>query len=551
MLFRMAIEIAADKVLRGGAIYTGGVKEPMASSVAVAQGRIVYVGSSAGAADWIGSRTEVIELNGRMVLPGFHDSHIHPLIGGVNLIECDLAELDSLPAYLERIQAYASAHPAKSFIRGHGWVHGHFPPSGPSKKDLDDAVPDRSALIKSMDGHSAWVNSKALAAAHITRETPDPPGGRIERDPLSGEPSGTLREWTAMDLVKDVFPPPTEEELAQGLRAFMAQASRRGITAVHDAMVSDRFLRVYERMDADGELNLRVAASLLCEPNEESTDRLMGLRQRCRGKHLRAGAAKLFLDGVMESHTAWLLEPYADRPDFRGELVWKEEAFRRQVMGLDRAGFQLHIHAIGDGAIRLALDSLEEAIRIHGLRDARHLLAHLDLISPADIPRLGPLGLVANVQPAWFYIDNGFFDTALPYLGKKRALGMYPVKSLLKAGSAMVCGSDWPFGGDSVTFNPLEAISVGRTRCGVGTSFHNPLAPEEGLELLELLNAYTRQGAWASFCERETGSIENGKSADLVMLDGNLFNLPAEQWPETRVLLTLFEGREVYRDTSL
>jgi predicted amidohydrolase YtcJ len=548
MLKLMTSPATADWVFRGGVVYTCDAAESTASAVAVKNGRIIFVGSSEGVKDWIGPKTEVVELNGRMVMPGFHDSHIHPLMGGVNLIECSLAGLETLPEYLDHIRRYAAERTSKPFIRGYGWVHGHFPPIGPSKKDLDVVVPDRPALFKAMDGHSAWVNSKALEAAHITRETPDPPGGKIERDPSSGEPAGTLREWSAMDLVKDVFPPPDEDELAQGLRAFMAQAAQMGITAVHDAMVSDSFLRVYERLDAQGELTLWVSASLLCEPESGSDflGRAKEMRQRVHGKHVQARTVKFFMDGVMESHTACLLEPYTDRPGFHGKCLWSPEAFRDQVTALDQEGFQLHIHAIGDGAVRLALDSLQPT-----RRDARHMLAHLDLISRADIPRLAALGLVANVQPAWFYIDNGFFDTALPYLGSQRAQGMYPVKSLLQAGAILVCSSDWPFGGDSASFNPLEAITVGRTRRGIGGHFLNPMTPEECLDLSDLLKAYTRMGAWAAFREQETGTLEVGKAADLIVLDGNLFERPPACLYEARVLLTLFEGRVVHRDPSI
>jgi hypothetical protein len=549
----MTFQAAADLVLHNVTAYTADRRQPWAEAVAVATGRIVYVGDSKGAASLTGKNTEVLDLNGRFIMPGFRDAHIHPLTGSFGLLECRLTGPADRNAYLDQIAAYARANTDQSFIRGGGWLPGAFPPAGPNRTDLDTVVPDRPVILKAIDGHSAWVNTRALETAGITKHTPDPPGGRIVREPATHEPAGTLREWSAMEIVESRLPKPTHRDLIAAGWAFMEMAARFGLVSIHEAMARREELDVYLEFDRNRELTLRVQASLLCEPGGGMGHiaQLQGIRRSCRGRLLQARTVKLFLDGVVEGHTARLLTSYTDRPGFRGDLLWPQDDFIRTIAALDHAGFQIHVHAIGDGAVRMALDAYENVLEAGGRRDARHMIAHGDLIDAGDLPRFRELGVTVNLQPAWFYKEKNFARTALSYLGPERAYGLYKMKSLLQAGAHVVCSSDWPFSGELNTFNPLDAIQVGVTRAGLDADPEQPYMPEERVDLATLIDGHTIRSAYADFAEEITGSLTPGKSADLIVLDRNLFTIPATEISRARVLLTLFEGRPVFRDPSV
>jgi predicted amidohydrolase YtcJ len=549
----MTFQKPAEMVFRNATIYTADSRRPWVEALAVAGGRIIWVGNHGDIKGLLGPNTEVFELPGKMILPGFRDAHIHPLAGSFNLLECRLVGPADRKAYLEQISTYARANGDQSFIRGGGWLPDAFPSGGPNGAELDAVVADRPAILKAMDGHSAWVNTRALEMAGIGRETPDPSGGLIVRDPATGEATGTLREWSAMDLVESKLPKPAGRDLTTAGWAFLEMAARLGIVSVHEAMAREEELAAYRELDRSGELTLRVQAAILCEPPGGMSG-IASLRERqqsFRGRLLEPRAVKLFLDGVVEGHTALLLAPYADRPGFRGELLWEEQELNRTVQALDRAGFQIHLHAIGDGAARTALDTLEGALKAGGRRDARHMIAHCDLVAPRDIPRFRNLGVTAVLQPAWFYEEKNFSQTTLPYLGPERAYGLYRMQSLLEKGARVICGSDWPFSGELNTFNPLDAIQVGVTRAGLDADPGRPYMPGERVALATMIDCFTIHGAWADFQERLTGSLTPGKSADLTVLDRDLFTIPPSEISRTRVLMTLFEGRPVFRDPAL
>jgi predicted amidohydrolase YtcJ len=536
----------ADLVLRGGAIYTLDASRSWAEAIAVRQGRIVFVGTGVGAEPWIGPETRVLELQGQMVLPSFQDSHVHPVSGGVELGQCDLNGLATQKEVLDAIKKCAAETPQGGWVVGGGWHLPLFPQASPTRELLDSVVGDRPAYLTAMDGHSAWVSSRALAIAGIDRTTADPPDGRIERN-AAGEPSGTLRE-SAMDLVSRHVPPPTPVEHAAGLERALAMANRFGITALHEARAdSPEILDAYADLDRRGRLTARVVVSLKVFPEKgpEQVDDLIGKRKRYRGRRLRATAAKIFADGVIESGTAALLSEYLDRPGERGRLNFEpEEKLNRIVSRLDEEGFQIHIHAIGDRAIRTSLDALEAARKANRRADARHHIAHLELIDPVDIPRFRDLGIIANFQPLWAYADSYITDLTEPKLGPERSRWLYPIGSVARSGTVIVGGSDWSVS----SMNPLEAIQVALTRRGPDAPRGEPWIPEERVDLATLLAAYTINGAYLSHEEKERGSLEPGKSADLVVLDRNLFALPPEEIHGARVLLTLLEGKEVYRD---
>ena len=417
----------ADLVLTGGAVYTVDGARSWAEAVAVAGGRIVFVGTGAAAKAWIGPHTKVVDLAGKMVLPAFHDSHVHPISGGIEAVECDLHDRATAQEVLDAVRAYAAAHPDAAWIRGGGWELTLFPAGNPSKTLLDAIVPDRPVLLDASDGHSAWANSKALAIAGITKATPDPPLGRIERDPATGEPSGALRE-AAVGLVAKHMPRYTAKDYEAGLRKGLEVANAFGLTSLQEASASEADLAAYAAFDARGELTARVNASIRIDTDKGAADvpRAVALRQKYRGKRLRANGAKIFADGVLETRTAAVLEPYIGFGDDRGKANLTPESFRALATALDKEGFQIHVHAIGDRAVRDALDAIEAAQKANGARDARHHVAHLELIEPPDIPRFRRLSVVANFQPFWANGDKYITELTEPELGPERSRWIYP-----------------------------------------------------------------------------------------------------------------------------
>jgi predicted amidohydrolase YtcJ len=532
----------ADLVLRGGAVYTVDAARSWASAVAVRGGRIVYVGTDSVPASFIGPRTEVADLAGAMVLPGFQDAHVHPVISGVDLAECPLADLPSAAAVLDSIRACARARPGQPWVRGAGWELPLFPAANPTKALLDQAVPDRPAAFEAVDGHSMWANTRALALAGITRDTPDPPNGRIERDPRTREPTGTLRE-SASDLIYAVLPERTPAERSAGLARALAEANRFGITSMFGADEGKAELEAYAAADRAGTLTVRiVAASSVGEGSVDSVVALArALRTRYTTAHVRPIAVKLFQDGVVEARTAAMLAPYLDRRGDAGTPTYDQPTLDSLAAALDQEGFQIHVHAVGDRAVRMALDAFEYARKQNGARDARHAIAHLQVIDPADIPRFRTLGVVANFEALWANGDEYLTKLADPALGPKRVRFEYPIASVVRSGAVVSGGSDW-----SVTsLNPLDAIQVGITHRDLGRAAA-PWNPEERVDLPTMIALYTINAAWALRQDEETGSIEVGKLADLVVLNRNLFELPADSIHTAKVTRTLLGGRTVY-----
>lgn len=536
----------ADLVLRHGAVYTVDAARTWASAVAVRQGRIVYVGTDSLPTGLVGPGTEVVDLASRMLLPGFQDAHVHPVEGGVDLDLCDLSDAATVAAVSTVVRHWAAAHPAAPWVRGGGWQLPLFPDANPSRDLLDRLVPDRPAMLWAADGHSAWVNSEALKRAGISRSTVDPPNGRIERD-ARGEPSGTLRE-SAAALVGKVLPEITDAETAAGLARADSLAARVGITTMFSARTDESHLRALVAADRAGTLSARVVAALEVPGAGGDTllARLNDWRTRYATPHVHPTAAKLFQDGVIESRTAALLAPYLGRGGDAGTPVRDQSTLDRLVTELDRAGFQIHVHAIGDRAIRMALDAIGRARAANGPRDARHALAHLELIDSADIPRFRALGVVANFEPLWANGDEYLTKLAEPFLGAARSRWLYPIASVMRSGAVVSGGSDWSVS----SLNPLDAIEVGVTHRDPGDTVHPPWHPAERVDLPTMIALYTINAAWANHLDRETGSIEVGKLADLIVLDRNLFELTPDRIHTARVVRTLLEGRTVFQDSS-
>jgi predicted amidohydrolase YtcJ len=540
----------ADVVLHGGPVYTVDAVRSWAEAVAIKGDRIVYVGGSKGAAAWIGPKTRVVDLGGRMVLPAFQDAHIHPISSGVSVsLSCALYDLTTKEQYTKKVAEYAAAHPASAWIRGDGWLLPAFAPTGiPDKRVLDAVVPNRPVYLESKDGHSAWVNSKALEIAGITRNTPDPAGGRIDRDPKTGEAVGGLQD-SAMSLVAEKVPPYTVEERRNGLRHALKMLARYGITSFQDASVSQDDLEVYRALDAGGELTARVVASLWWERKEglEQIPRFLNQRRTFTRGNVRATTIKIMQDGVLEAQTAALLKPYVGKGDQKGLAMVEPELLKQAVTALDKEGFQVHFHAIGDAAIRQCLDAVEAARRTNGARDARHHIAHIQLFDPSDIPRFRTLGVVANFQPLWAFADDYITTLTIPFLDAERQRWIYPIGSLLRSGAVVAFGSDWSVS----SANPLEELEVAVTRMGPNGETKTPYLPDERIDLRDALAAFTLDAAYVNHQDDRTGSIEVGKLADVVVLDRNLFAIPPGQISDTKVVLTLFGGKPIFGDFTL
>jgi predicted amidohydrolase YtcJ len=537
-------QAAADLALTGGKIYTVDGARSWAEAVAIKDGRIVFVGSSADTQDFIGDDTKVVDLKGRMVVPGFQDAHVHPISAGVEANACNLNGLENVDAYIAAIKKYADEHPDEPWITGGGWSMAAFGPGALARRELIDAVvPDRPVLLYSQDGHTTWANSKALETAGITNKTPDPPDGRIDRDPKTGAAVGSLQEG-ASSLVAAKIPPVSDTKRADGLRYAVKYLNALGITAVQDASVNEDDLKTYRQLDDAGELSLHVVGSIWWERDQgvEQIESIKRLRTEFTKGHVDAGTVKIMQDGVMENYTAAMLEPYLIPSKSKGIPMVDPEKLKAAVTQLDADGFQVHFHAIGDGAIRQSLDAVEAARKVNGDRGHRHHISHLELIDKADIPRFKALGVVANFQPLWAMNDEYVTELTVPFIGRERAAGLYPIGSVAKSGGTIAFGSDWSVSSP----NPFEQIETAITRLEANGGTTEPLLPGEAITLAEAIDAFTISAAYVNRDEKNTGSIEVGKSADLAVLDRNLFDIAPSELSETKTLVTLFEGKAVH-----
>jgi predicted amidohydrolase YtcJ len=539
----------ADIIFLGGSVMTMDAAGSTAEAVAVGGGRIVAVGDDPTVLEHAGRRTRRIDLAGRTLLPGFTDAHCHPVQAGIEMRRCSLHDLpESRDAYLEAIRRYAGANPDLAWVVGSGWGMAAFPGGTPSRADLDAAVPDRPAILDNRDGHGAWVNSRAFELAGIDRETADPPDGRIERTP-DAEPQGTLHDG-AIHLVSDLLPEPTLEDVVDGLEVAQAYLHRLGITAWQEAIARSADLAAYRQFASSGRLTARVVAAQWWDRDagEEQIEGFVDGRTRSSIGRLRAGSVKVMLDGVIENFTASVLEPYLDgdgrSTGNRGIDFVDPQLLKSHVTRLDAEGFQVHMHALGDRAVRQGLDAIEAARRANGMTDTRPHLAHLQLVDPADWPRFRTLDAGANIQPLWARNEAQMTELTLPFLAPGQAACQYPFRSLQRAGARLVGGSDWMVS----TPNVMEQIEVAVRRVDPAHRDNEPLLPGEALDLETALRAYTMGGAWANHLDDVTGSIEAGKLADLVVLDRDIAREPLDRLAETLVVLTLVEGEAVYGD---
>ena len=546
----------ADLVFTGGAaggrVFLADAARTTAHAVAVTAGRISAVGHDVSAL--IGPDTEVVDLDGGLLVPGFQDAHVHPVWGGLDMLRCDLAALATRDEYLARIAEYAAAHPDDAWILGGGWQMSAFPGGTPTAADLDTVAPDRPAFLPNRDGHGAWVNSRALALAGITSDTPDPVDGRIERD-AAGAPTGTLHEG-AMGLVNRHLPVEPPERLVAALLQGQQYLHSYGVTAWQDAIVGTQYgdagdpLPAYLAAASSGALTGRVVGSLWWDRSRglEQIDDLVRRREESTAGRFRARSVKIMQDGVAENFTAAMLEPYCDghghpREDSGISFV-EPELLKQAATRLDALGFTLHFHAIGDRAVRECLDAVEAALRHNGPRGNRHHISHIQVVHPDDIPRFRALDVTANMQMLWATLEPQMVDLTIPFLGEQRSAWQYPFGDLLRSGAALAAGSDWSVS----TPNPMAAIHVAVNRRSAPTEWegdYEPFLPEQSIDLATALVAYTAGSARVNHLD-DTGTIAVGMRADLALLDRDPFAHPADEIGLTEVRGTWVDGERVY-----
>jgi len=529
----------ADIILLNGHVWTGTEDRPEVEALAVIQNRIVKTGSNSEIKKLAGPGTRVLDLRGRLVLPGFIDAHTHFLNGGLALRSVQLRDCRSREEFVSRIEAKARKLPPGSWILNGDWDHEQFsPPVLPGREWIDAVTPDHPVCVNRFDGHMVLVNSLALKLAGIDRDTVSPPGGEIVRDPKTGEPTGILKD-AAADLVFAVIPAPSFEEKKEAVRTALKEAAANGVTSIHDMSDASSF-EVYQELLESGELTSRLYVYFQI-PEIDSFLRLK-IRSGFGHPFLRLAGLKGFVDGSLGSATALFFEPYSDNPRESGLLashMFPEGIMEQRLRLADRAGLQVAIHAIGDRANAILLDMMEKILAEHGPRDRRWRVEHCQHLRRVDIERFGRLGLIASVQP-YQAIDDGCW--AERKIGPERARTTYAFKSLQRAGAVLVFGSDWTV----APLNPLTGIYAAVTRRTLDNRNPDGWIPEEKVSLEEAIRSYTIRAAYAEFSEKEKGSLEAGKLADLVVLDRDLFRIPPEDIIKTRVLMTMVDGKIVH-----
>jgi predicted amidohydrolase YtcJ len=540
-----------DLVLFHGRIYTVDAQHPWAQALAIKNGRIVAVGADAAVLSLKTRATRSIDLQGRLLTPGLIDSHVHFIDGAWYLHNVALRDATTMAEVTERVAAYARAHPRGDWIQGEGWSYGYPDlPNGEFHRELLDRVsPDRPVLLDSSMAHAAWVNGAALRRAGITRDTPNPAGGEIVRGP-DGEATGWLKEESAIHLVLDKVPKPTPREAQAALEAAIREANRLGLTRVDSAGDDFDLLAVFAKLEREGKLTLRISVADWINPPALSALHLAALeaaRSRYRDPYLSCCVAKFIMDGVIESHTAYLPAGYADKPAETGMRFFTPENYKAAVRALNAEDFQIYTHAIGDGAIKLALDAYEEAqTAAPAHANPRNRIEHAEAPDPEDIPRFGKLGVIASMQPLMIYPRDewkGMEGLWQQYAGEKFLPTAFAIRSLLESHAIVAFGTDWPV----VQLNPLLGIRNAVLRQSLDGQPAGGYVPEQRISVAQALRAYTLDAAYASRADQDEGSIEVGKLADVVLFSNNFLESAADVLPGTRVLLTVVGGKIVYQ----
>ncbi|GAB1476285.1 amidohydrolase [Bacillota bacterium] len=540
---------AADTVIIGN-VYTADKNNSMAQALAIKDGRYTYVGDENGVKPNIGSSTEVIRLDGGMAMPSFTDGHAHGHEGGVAfLFQADLYGLESIDEYLGAVGKFIAEHPDMKFIRGQGWRNGYFPEGGPTAAMLDKVDTDLPIMLISEDHHSYWLNSKALEMLGPVANIKDVEGGVVERD-KNGNPTGTFRELARV-YVDDILPMYTVEQYKEAILFYQEWMLEYGITAYWEPMVNldggVNLVKAYNELEKEGKLLTRVYGGymILDEPGFlDEIDLARDLIKSTAGGDFEIDAIKILVDGVVEGGTAYLLSDYANQPGFRSSPLWTQERLNLLFAKADALGITVHTHAIGDAATKMTVDACEYAFKKNGDMGNRHAITHLQVVDPADIKRMAELNMVASVNTYWFAKEPGYFyELEVPFLGEERANKQYPLKSFFDLGIVAAGASDFPV---TVPPRPLWGIQTGVTRMnqeGLESTLQNPA---ERATIEQMISAYTINGAYQLFKEKEFGSIEVGKSADLIILDQNLLRINPVRIGETKILRSFLKGNTIF-----
>ncbi|WP_349268522.1 putative amidohydrolase [Mycolicibacterium parafortuitum] len=545
----------ADYVFHNGRVYTVRDDAPWAQAVAVTGATIAYVGDDDGALAFAGPDTEVVDLGGRLLMPGFVEGHIHPFLGAFLSTGVDLQVPTGQDA-LDAIAAYAKQHPDGP-VRGFGWRVDMFGPEGPTRADLDKVLPDRPGFFFAIDGHSMWANSKALELAGVTRETQDPiPGFSYYVRDGNGDPTGYVLEVDAVLSLVNAIEPISTESMGTLLEQWLPRASEAGITSVFDAGVppvggdQGALLALYTDAESRDALPFRVVASYSVKspPVDDAVAQLTALREQISSELVTVGCVKIVGDGTQEGYTAWLLEPYADKPDSTGGSPFTEDQWRRLIGAVDAAGFDVHVHACGERTTRTALDAIEAAIAANPPRDRRHTVAHLVYVEDPDSARFGELGVIAEFSANWFSADPDTVLNLAARYGAPRKDNLYRVQDVIRSGGRISLGTDWPAAGYFSTYKPLDSIQIGVTRQLVGDPDAEVLAPaDQALTVEQAVHANTLGAAYQLRLEDKVGSVQAGKLADLIVLDRNIFEVAPHDIHTAKVTLTMINGRVRHR----
>ncbi len=547
---------AAHTLLINGRIYTVNPAQPWAEAIAVRDGRILFVGSDDEAAAYRGPETEVIDIEGKMAMPGLNDLHVHPVYGfTVQLFECVFPGTATPEVVRQTVSQCVADYPDAEWIIGGQWETDFFIKHDiPSpRRWLDEISGDKAVILRDTSFHNRWVNSKALELAGLTRDSPEIPGGKIVRDKETGEPNGLLYE-TASRPVLSIIPDWTEEQYLQAARESMRAANRFGLTGIKEAWGTLEGLKAYKTLDNGSEISVHLVVSMSVLPmldEEKNLDAgvLKQMRTEYRGRNVNTDAVKISMDGVPSaSRTAAMLADYMPEyegaPTHNGKQHYTQEELSRLIVQLDKLGMTTKVHTAGDRSVQVTLNAIETARQANGHSGPRHELAHAGYVDEADIPRFAELDAVAEISP-YIWFPSVKVDSIIRAVGEERGQRYWPVRDLLDAGAQVVAGSDWPAGALS-SMNPWVGLEAMVSRSNPWGLRQDRLWEEQAITLEQALEIYTRSGAKALFLEQESGSLEPGKLADIIVLEHNLFEIPVDRISDTQISLTMFEGRIVY-----
>lgn len=545
VLFLISVSFAqtqkATLILKNGKIWTGNNKQPFVSAVAVNGNKIIAVGNEKSVAKFADKDTQQIDLAGKFAMAGMNDSHVHFLGTSQGLFQVDLTDAKTVAEAQQLILKFAKENPNAPWIVGRGWQYTIFPSTLPHRKDIDAVVSDRPVYLRAYDGHTSWANSKALEISGVTAKTEFKGFGEIVKDE-KGEPTGVFKEG-AMGLISRNLPPTSREQQITALKKGMELAKSLGITSIQNAHGSLGEVELYEEVLKKGDLTLRTSFAFSVSPNttQSDIDKIAEISKKYNSEMLRVKAVKIAVDGVIESYTAAMLAPYTNKPDTSGTPSYTQEQLNKVVAMADKAGLQIYIHAIGDKGVRMALDSFENAIKLNGKRDSRFRIEHIETIQAVDMPRFIKLGVIASMEP--IHADPETIGVWSAAIGTERTSRGFAWRALEKAGAKLIFSSDSPA---SISLSPWRGLHNAINRQTIDGKPENGWLPQHRVSVNTALQAYTINGAYASFEESKKGKIAVGMLADIIILDKNPFEIASKDLFKINVEKTIFDGKIIY-----